>query len=111
MTTEKSETERLQAVYANLQPKQKQLAQGLIVQAARLRVQLDKLNADIRKNGLTELFTQSEKIEPYTRERPEAALFIKVDKNYQAIIRQLNEMLPPEEDVGDDEISQFRAGM
>ena len=111
MTTEKAETERLQAVYKNMQPKQKQLAQGLIVQAARLRVQLDKLNADIRKNGLTELYSQSDKIDPYDRERPAAALFIKVDKNYQAIIRQLNEMLPPEEDTGDDEISQFRAGM
>lgn len=111
MTTEKAETERLQAIYANLQPKQKQLAQGLIVQAARLRVQLDKLNADIRKNGLTELYSQSDKIDPYKRERPEAGLFVKLDKNYQAIIRQLNEMLPPEEDNGDDEISQYRAGM
>ena len=111
MTTEKSETERLQTVYANLQPKQKQLAQGLIVQAARLRVQLDKLNADIRKNGMTELFSQSANIEPYERERPAYSMFIKADKNYQAIIRQLNEMLPPEEDVGDDEISQFRAGL
>ena len=111
MTTEKAETERLQTVYANLQPKQKQLAEGLIAQAARLRVQLDKLNSDIRKNGLTELYTNSDKIDPYTRERPEANLFIKLDKNYQAIIRQLNEMLPPEEDNGDDEISQFRSGM
>lgn len=110
MTTEKAETERLQTVYANLQPKQKQLAEGLIAQAARLRVQLDKLNTDIRKNGLTELFTNSDKIDPYTRERPEANLFIKLDKNYQAIIRQLNEMLPPEEDNDDDEISQYRAG-
>jgi len=109
--TEKGEISRLSAVYSNLQPKQKQLAEGLIVQAARLRVRLDILNADITKNGLTELFTQSEKVEPYNRERPEAALFIKLDKNYQAIIRQLNDMLPPEEDADDDEISEYRNGV
>lgn len=109
--TEKGEISRLSAVYSNLQPKQKQLAEGLIVQAARLRVRLDILNADITINGLTELFTQSEKVEAYSRERPEAALFIKLDKNYQAIIRQLNDMLPPEEDADDDEISEYRNGV
>ena len=50
-------------------------------------------------------------MEAYSRERPEAALFIKLDKNYQAIIRQLNDMLPPEEDADDDEISEYRNGV
>ena len=107
--TETGEIKRLSGIYSNLQPKQKQLAEGLIVQAARLRVRLDALNADISENGLTELFQQSDKVDPYTRERPEAALFVKLDKNYQAIIRQLNEMLPPEEDADDDEISKYRS--
>ena len=54
------------------------------------------LAADIAEHGLTEQFQQSDKVEPYTRERPEAALFVKLDKNYQAIIKQLTDMLPPE---------------
>ena len=108
-TTEAGEIKRLSAIYANLQPKQKALAQGLIIQAARLRVQLDELNADIQENGLTELFQQSDKIDPYTRTRPEAELFIKADKSYQAIIRQLTDLLPAEEDPAADDLAAFRS--
>ena len=41
--TIKSEIERLQKLYADADPRQREVAEGLIVQAARLRVQLDKL--------------------------------------------------------------------
>ena len=108
-TTEQGEIKRLSAIYDNLPPKQKALAQGLIVQAARLRVMLDELRADIQENGMTELFQQSEKGEPYVRTRPQADLFVKMDKNHQAIIRQLQDMLPPENDQ-DDDLAAFRNG-
>lgn len=100
--TENSEVKRLRKVYANLQPKQMALALGLIQQAARLRIRLDELNADIEENGMTEMFQQSDKVEPFARERPQASLFVKLDKNYQSIIRQLNDMLPPETEDNDD---------
>lgn len=93
--TEKSEIERLNKIYQDLPPNQFEVAQGLIVQAARLRVRLDKLWKDIKKNGEVEMFSQSDKTEPYERERPAARLFTATDKNYQAIIKQLNEMTPP----------------
>lgn len=96
--TEHSETLRLNRIYKNLPPNKKALAQGLIVQAARLRVQLNQLYSDIEENGLTEEFRQSDKQEPYIRTRPEADLFVKLDKNYQAIIKQLNDLVP--EDTG-----------
>ena len=92
--TEHSETVRLNRIYRNLPANQKALAQGLIVQAARLRVRLNELNADIQENGLTEMFQQSDKVDPYLRMRPVADLFIRMDKNYQAIIRQLNDLVP-----------------
>lgn len=95
MVTEKSEIERLTEIYKDLPPNEFAVAQGLIVQAARLRVRLDKLWRDIRKNGETEMFSQSDKTEPYERERPVARLFTATDKNYQAIIKQLNELTPP----------------
>lgn len=94
--SEASEIKRLSTIYKGLPPKMLALAQGLIVQAARIRVKLDLLNRDIEENGLTELFQQSDKVEPYSRERPEAALFVKLDKNYQSIMRQLQDMVPPE---------------
>lgn len=95
-TSEASEIRRLTKIYAGLPEKQLALAQGLIAQAARLRVRLDELNADIEEHGLTEMFQQSDKVEPYSRERPEAALFTKLDKNYQTIMRQLSDMVPPQ---------------
>lgn len=93
---EKKEANRLKKIYQGLPPKQLALAQGLIAQAARLKVRLDTLNADITVNGMTEWFQQSDKVEPYKRERPEAALFAKLDKNYQTIMRQLADLVPAE---------------
>ena len=52
---EQVEIERLTAIYQGLPPKQFALAQGLIIQAARLRVRLDKLWAELTekvKNAL-----------------------------------------------------------
>ena len=100
IVTEKSEIERLTKIYKNLPPNKFAVAQGLIVQAARLRVRLNQLWEDIQENGETERFTQSEKTEPYERERPAARLFTSTDKNYQAIIKQLNELTPPSSNDG-----------
>lgn len=94
--TEESEIRRLRRVYSGLLPNKRAVAEGLIIQAARLRVRLDQLWEDIQENGETELFSQSDKTEPYDRERPSARLFTATDKNYQAIIRQLSDLTPPE---------------
>ena len=101
--------QRLNTIYAGLPPKQKAIAAGLIIQAARLRVSLDLLAADIRENGLTEMFRQSDKVEPYTRERAATQIFAKMDKNYQGIISQLNKMVPAE-DEPDDDLASFKRG-
>ena len=95
MITERSEIKRLTEIYKDLPPNEFAVAQGLIEQAARLRVRLDRLWKDLQKNGETELFSQSEKTQPYERERPSARLFTATDKNYQSIIKQLNELTPP----------------
>lgn len=95
-TTVDAEIARLTELYEELPPKKFELAQGLILQAARLRVRLDKLWEEIEKDGDFEQFTQSEKTPSYERERPCARLFTQTDKNYQTIIKQLDAMLPPE---------------
>lgn len=98
--TEESEIRRLRRIYKELPPNEFAVAQGLIVQAARLRVRLNKLWKDIQEKGETEMFSQSDKTEPYERERPVARLFTSTDKNYQAIIKQLNELTPPSKKGG-----------
>ena len=102
---EQTEVERLTEIYQGLPPKQFALAQGLIIQAARLRVRLDKLWAEIEEKGETEWFTQSDKTDPYERERPASRTFTATDKSYQSIIKQLNDMLPADtEKAGDLEL-------
>ena len=100
--TEARERKRLEKLFEGMPENKRKLAEGLIIQAARLRVRMNELHADIEENGMTELFQQSDKVEPYSRERPEAGLWIKLDKSYQAIIRQLTELVPPDERKTDD---------
>ena len=70
--------------------------QGLIKQAARLRVLLDDNWKDILENGEYEKFSQSEAQTPYDRKRPIVENYDNRDKTYQNIIRQLTELLPKE---------------
>ena len=98
-SAEQMEIDRLTEIYKELPPKQFALAQGLIIQAARLRVRLDKLWAELEEKGETEWFTQSEKTEPYERERPASRTFTATDKSYQSIIKQLNDMIPQDKET------------
>lgn len=94
---EKAEYERIKALYSKIPGNKLELVEGLIWQAARLRVSLDDLYIDLKKNGNTELFKQGADSIEYSRERPESKIFAIRDKNYLAIIKKLDEMLPAEE--------------
>src|SRR5699024_9105508 len=88
---------RLKRIFSNIESNQMQVDSGLITQAARLRVLLDEMWEDITNGGDYELFSQSEKVEPYERERPVAKLYNSRDQSYQKVIKQLVELLPKEE--------------
>lgn len=94
------EEKRLRKVFDALPANKKAIVDGLIVEAARLRVLLDSLYADIEENGATELFQQSDKVPPYSKERPEAKQYKDFNKNYQSIIKQLTELAPAEAKAG-----------
>ena len=93
--TEESERRRLNRIFKNLPKNEYAVAQGLIIQAARLRVRLNKLWAEIEAKGETEKFSQSPNQEPYERERPCSRTFTATDKAYQSIIKQLTDLCPP----------------
>ena len=95
--TENSEIKRLTEIYKGLPPKQFALAQGLIAEAARLRVRLEKLWEDLTENGEVEMFSQSENTDPYERERPASRIYTATNKSYQSIIKQLNDMIPKDD--------------
>lgn len=109
----KAEKERLLEIYQELPQKKAELAIGLIERAAFMRVECEDLEADLRENGWTEPFQQSEKMEPYDRARPQGQSYQTLNANYQKIIKQLDAMLPPAESAArpkDDGFEDFVTG-
>lgn len=89
-----TETIRLKNLFKNIPKNQLDVAEGLIIQAARLRILLDDNWKDILENGEYEKFSQSENQVPYDRKRPIVENYDNRDKTYQSIINQLTELLP-----------------
>jgi len=106
----KKEVRRLNRIYKDIDKDNKAIIDGLIQRAAYMRVTLEDWEEDIIENGVTEMFTQSEKTEPYERERPVARLYNTMNKNYQSIIKQLSDLVPkeaPTKGVEDDGFADF----
>lgn len=85
---------RLREIFKNIPKEQLDIAEGLIIQAARLRILLDDNWKDILENGEYERFRQSKDQIPYDRKRPIVENYDNRDKTYKDIIRQLSDLLP-----------------
>ena len=106
----KKEEQRLKRIYENIDKDNKAIIEGLIQRAAYMRVTLEDWEKDIMENGYYEMFTQSEKTDPYERERPVARLYNTMNKNYQSLIKQLSDLVPketPAKGVEDDDFTDF----
>lgn len=68
----KKEVNRLKRIYKEMPKDTLMVVEGLIVEAADLRVRLEDIRKDLDENGYDEMFSQSENQEPYERERPQA---------------------------------------
>jgi hypothetical protein len=90
----KREFRRLSDVYSKIEVEKKRTVEGLIEQAAYMRITLQDLIEDLKENGFTEPFKQGKDQEPYDRKRPNADLFNTLNANYQKIIKQLTDLLP-----------------
>ena len=84
------EKKEIRKKYNKVKPGKELPFARLVEQAARCRVLLDLLFEDLSQNGWTELFSQSPNTPPYERERPAARLYASYDKNYLAILKQLD---------------------
>ncbi len=105
------EYKRLKKIYKDLPQDTLNLYDGLIRRAAFMRISLEDYEADLNTNGHTEFFTQSEKTEPYERERPVARLYNSMNKNYQTIMKQLADKVPVgANDNAEDDILKFALG-
>lgn len=91
-TREQIEYDRLAVLYVDIPTNSRELVDGLLWQAARLRISLDDLWKDIQMNGETEMVIVKD--DSRTVKRPQAELFTARDKSYQSVIKQLNDLLP-----------------
>ncbi|MEJ9130642.1 hypothetical protein P4408_14320 [Bacillus thuringiensis] len=106
----KKEVNRLKRIYKEMPKDTLLVVEGLIVEAADLRVRLEDIRKDLDENGYDEMFSQSENQEPYERERPQARRYISMNKNYQSIMKQLGDYvpkIPPEPKKKDDGFESF----
>jgi hypothetical protein len=92
-----SEIKALRKKYKKAKPGKELAYERCLEQAARCKVLLDVGFEDLAKNGDTELFSQSPNTPPYERERPAARLYISREKNYLAILKQLDTLVLEEE--------------
>jgi hypothetical protein len=92
----KKEEGRLKRIYKDVSKDKRELISGLIQRAAYMRITLEDWEADIMENGYIEMFSQSDRLEPYERERPVSRLYNTMNKNYQSIMKQLGDLLPKE---------------
>ena len=90
----KKEIRRLRKIYKDIDKDNQAIIEGLIQRAAYMRITLEDWEIDIMENGYYEMFTQSEKTDPYERERPVVRLYNTMNKNYQSIIKQLSDLVP-----------------
>lgn len=104
------EKTKLNRIYKDIDKDKKSLIEGLIQRAAYMRITLEDYEKDIDENGYVELFSQSDKTEPYERERPVIRLYNTMNKNYQSIIKQLSDLLPSGNPGEKDELLEFLAG-
>lgn len=87
------EERRLRRVYKDLDKNRLAVADGLIRRAAFMRITLEDMEKDLDENGFVEMFTQSPTTPPYEKERVVARHYQQTNKNYQAIIKQLSDLL------------------
>ncbi|MEG1604237.1 MAG: hypothetical protein RRY12_12440 [Cloacibacillus sp.] len=92
----KKEQKRLSKIFVSRSEKERAAIEALIKRAAYMRVTLEDMEADLDANGFVEMFTQSDKLEPYERERPVARLYNTMNKNFQGIMKQLTEFVEKE---------------
>lgn len=80
---------KLIKLYEGIPQNKFELAEGLIREAARLKVSLDELWEDISINGNIEFDPQGRE-----KERVASSIFTTRDKSYRAAIKHLDSLLP-----------------
>lgn len=101
------EKNRLKKLYKELPENKKKLTEKIIDNAAFISVQLKLMQDDIRENGIKEFYMNGKGQFGYKESVASKTYNVSI-KNYMNIIKQLNDMLPEEKQISeDDEFDRF----
>ncbi len=103
----KKEINRLKKVFKELSKNKKKIAERLIENAGFMSVTLEDLKKDIIKYGVKETYVNG-KDQFGFKESIESKTYNTMIKNYMNIIKQLNDMMPEQKKINeDDEFDKF----
>lgn len=107
----RKETQKLKKLFKDLPDNKKKMAEKLIENASFMSITLDELKEDIKVYGVKETYVNG-KDQFGFKESIESKTYHTMIKNYMNIIKQLNDMLPEEKQINeDDEFERFNGSL
>lgn len=105
------ETNKLKKLFKELPENKKKMAEKLIENASFMSITLDELKDDIKLYGVKETYVNG-KDQFGFKESIESKTYNTMVKNYMNIIKQLNDMLPEDKKINeDDEFERFNGSL
>jgi hypothetical protein len=105
------ETNKLKKLFKELPENKKKMAEKLIENASFMSITLDELKEDIKIYGVKETYVNG-KDQFGFKESIESKTYNAMVKNYMNIIKQLNDMLPEDKKINeDDEFERFNGSL
>ena len=95
----KKETKRLKTIFKDLEPNKLRAVDTLIARAAFITVSLQDLEAELNATGWTETYTNGRNQEG-VKKAAAAEAHISLTKNLSTIMKQLLDLVPPEQKAG-----------
>ena len=102
-----NELTRLRKVFADIPEDKQRIADGLMQEAAFMRVTLEETREIIDREGVIERFEQG--AQKFLREHPATKVYASLINRYSAVVKQLIDLLPDGEKSKDeaDELMAF----
>lgn len=102
----KQEINRVKKLYKDFPKDKVKALDGLIQEAAFMKISLEEMREDLLVNGLTEIFEQGS--QKFDRERPQVKIYTTFMQRYSGVMKQLIDLLPEEEKKEEvDELLEF----
>ncbi|MFR5113875.1 zinc-binding protein [Turicibacter sanguinis] len=98
------EYERIKKLFDGVDENQLQLVDGVILEAARCKVELDRMHEVIKETGLIQVHPSNAMLQ---KELPVSKLIVKTRANYLSYINKLSQILGTVVDEDDEDLAGY----